>query len=302
MPINIPNHLPAKEILQNENIFIMDEHRAYSQDIRPLNIVIFNLMPEKEKTETQLLRLLGNSALQVHITFLRPSTHLAKTTSQEHLEEFYKTFRQIKSQKFDGMIITGAPIEHLEFHEVTYWEEMKEIMEWSKENVTSTLHICWGAQAGLFHHFEIPKYTLKQKLSGIYLHDVLKEKVKLLRGFDEEFYAPHSRYNEIRLEDIQEVEDLELLSTSEEAGIYLLASKNGRQIFLTGHPEYDCSTLNEEYQRDLNKELSINIPVHYYPNNDPNNKPKHTWRSHAHLLFMNWLNYYVYQETPYNWK
>jgi homoserine O-succinyltransferase len=302
MPINIPNHLPAKEILQNENIFIMDENRAYSQDIRPLTIVILNLMPEKKKTETQILRLLGNSSLQVNIAFLRPSTHTSKTTSQEHLEEFYKTFHQIKKQKFDGMIITGAPIEHLEFNNVTYWEELKEIMDWSTENVTSTLHICWGAQAGLFHHFGVPKYAIEQKISGIYRHSTLKENVKLLRGFDEEFDAPHSRYTEIRLDDIEKVADLELLSTSEEAGVYLLATKNGRQIFLTGHPEYDCLTLDEEYHRDIDKELEIQIPTNYYPNSDPKQRPKHTWRSHAHLLFMNWLNYYVYQETPFHWK
>jgi homoserine O-succinyltransferase len=302
MPINIPNHLPAKEILQNEDIFIMDENRAFQQDIRPLNIVILNLMPEKEKTETQLLRLLGNSALQIYITFLRVSTHTSKTTSQEHLKEFYKTFKQIKDQKFDGMIITGAPIEHLEFEDVTYWEELKEIMDWTNEHVTSTLHICWGAQAGLYHHFGIPKYPLSQKVSGIFSHSLLKEQVQLLRGFDDEFYAPHSRYTEVRKEDIDQVEELELLSSSPDAGIYLLASKSGNHIFLTGHPEYDCLTLNEEYQRDLNKEIPIQMPTHYYPNNDPSKKPRQTWRSHANLLFMNWLNYYVYQETPYHWK
>lgn len=302
MPITIPNHLPAKEILQNEDIFIMDENRAFQQDIRPLNIVILNLMPEKEKTETQLLRLLGNSALQIYITFLRVSTHTSKTTSQDHLEAFYKNFKEIKDQKFDGMIITGAPIEHLEFEDVTYWQELKEIMDWTNKNVTSTLHICWGAQAGLYHHFGIPKYALPKKVSGIFSHSLLKEQVKILRGFDDEFYAPHSRYTEVRKQDIDQVGELDILSTSPEAGIYLLASKSGRHIFLTGHPEYDCLTLAEEYQRDLDKQLSISIPAHYYPDNDSQEKPKQTWRSHANLLFMNWLNYYVYQETPYHWK
>jgi homoserine O-succinyltransferase len=302
MPINLPNNLPAKEILQNENIFIMDEERAYQQDIRPLNIVILNLMPEKEKTETHLLRLLGNSALQVNIRFLRPSTHTSKNTAKEHLEQFYKTFHQIKDYKFDGMIITGAPIEHLEFEDVTYWDEIKEIMTWSKENVTSTLHICWGAQAGLYHHFGISKYSLQEKVSGIFQHKTLQENVKLLRGFDEQFYAPHSRYTEIRQEEIEKISDLELLSTADDAGVYLVASKDGKQIFLTGHPEYDCYTLKEEYQRDIKKEVEVSIPKNYFPDDDPTKKPIHQWRSHANLLFINWLNYYVYQETPYNWK
>lgn len=302
MPINIPGHLPAKEILQNENIFIMDEKRAYAQDIRPLNIVILNLMPEKEKTETHLLRLLGNSALQVNITFLRPKTHTSKNTAYEHLQQFYKTFHDIKETKYDGMIITGAPIEHLEFEEVTYWEELKEIMEWSKQNVTSTLHICWGAQAGLFYHFDVPKYPVSKKIFGIFLHETLHETTKLVRGFDEHFYAPHSRYTEVKKEDIIARPQLNLLAFSEEAGVYLVASKDGRQIFLTGHPEYDCYTLNEEYQRDIQKQIEIDLPKNYFPNNDPSKKPIQQWRSHANLLFINWLNYYVYQETPYHWK
>jgi homoserine O-succinyltransferase len=302
MPINIPDNLPAKEILQNENIFIMDEKRAYQQDIRPLNIVILNLMPEKEKTETHLLRLLGNSALQVHITFLRPTTHKSKNTAADHLVEFYKTFDQIKHQKYDGMIITGAPIEHLEFRDVTYWNELQGIMDWTKQNVTSTLHICWGAQAGLFHHYGIPKYPLERKVFGIFLHQTYQENNKLLQGFDEQFYAPHSRYTEVRREDIDKREELDILSCSEEAGIYLVASKDGKQIFLTGHPEYDCYTLQEEYIRDLEKEIEIEMPKNYFPNNDPSKKPIQQWRSHANLVFINWLNYCVYQETPYLWK
>lgn len=302
MPINIPDNLPAKEILQNENIFIMDERRAYQQDIRPLNIVILNLMPEKEKTETFLLRLLGNTPLQINISFLRPSTHTSKNTSIEHLNQFYKTFDQIKDHKYDGMIITGAPIEHLEFEEVNYWEEISKIMEWANTHVTSTLHICWGAQAGLYYHFGIKKYALPKKMFGIFKHDTLLENYKLLRGFDEQFYVPHSRYTEVRKEEIEKIAELDILATSEEAGVYLVASKDGRQIFLTGHPEYDCFTLNDEYQRDIQKQIKIDVPKNYFPNNDPSQRPIHQWRSHANLLFMNWLNYYVYQETPYEWK
>jgi homoserine O-succinyltransferase len=302
MPINIPEDLPAKEILQHENIFVMDETRAYTQDIRPLNIVILNIMPQKEKTETHLLRLLGNTPLQVNISLLRPHTHKSKNTSSKHLKQFYKTFDQIKDKKYDGMIITGAPVEHLEFHEVDYWEELKAIMDWSKQHVTSTLHICWGAQAGLYHHFNVPKYALPEKLFGIFSHTISNEKNQLVRGFDDLYYAPHSRYTEVRIEDILPVSELEILSTSPGAGIYLVATKDGKQIFLTGHPEYDCYTLNEEYQRDIEKNIPIDIPVNYFPNNDPQKKPVHQWRSHANLLFMNWLNYYVYQVTPYHWE
>ncbi|EGL83394.1 Homoserine O-succinyltransferase [Caldalkalibacillus thermarum TA2.A1] len=301
MPINIPDNLPAKEILQKENIFVMGEKRAYHQDIRPLNILILNLMPEKEKTETQLLRLLGNTPLQVNITLLRPITHTSKTTPKSHLEQFYKTFDEVKARKFDGFIITGAPVEHLPFADVNYWKELQTIMDWSTVNVTSTLHICWGAQAGLYHHYGIPKHPLPRKLFGVFTHKTLKEGIKLLRGFDEEFLVPHSRYTETRLEDVEKVPELDVLALSEEAGVYLVASQDGRQIFITGHPEYDARTLDDEYRRDLAKGLDIHPPQHYYPNDDPNLAPPNKWRSHAHLLFANWLNYYVYQETPYDW-
>ncbi|WP_243385179.1 homoserine O-acetyltransferase MetA [Bacillus kexueae] len=302
MPINIPSHLPAKEILEKENIFIMDESRAYRQDIRPLNIIILNLMPEKEKTETQLLRLLGNSPLQVNITFLRPKTHTPKTTKKKHLDEFYTTFDKIDHRKFDGMIVTGAPIETLPFEQVHYWNELTEIFEWSKSNVTSTLHICWGAQAGLFYHYSIPKYKLPEKCFGIYEHVIADTSCKLLRGFDDIYLAPHSRHTDIDEKAVKECADLQILSTSEEAGICLLSSKDGRFIFLTGHPEYDAFVLKEEYERDLAKGLKIAVPKNYFPKDDPSISPLHTWRSHANLLFVNWLNYYVYQETPYIWE
>ncbi|WP_449536655.1 homoserine O-acetyltransferase MetA [Ferdinandcohnia sp. Marseille-Q9671] len=301
MPINIPSDLPAKEVLESENIFIMDEDRAYSQDIRPLNIVILNIMPEKVRTETQLLRLLGNSPLQLNITFLFPETHVAKTTGINHLEKFYTSFTEIKHKKFDGMIITGAPIEHLSFEEVTYWEELKEIMEWTKTNVTSTLHICWGAQAGLFYHFGINKYPLQQKCTGVFNHRLVTKDFKLVRGFDDMYYVPHSRYTDIALEDVQNTEGLTLLSVSDDAGVCLVASNDGKQIFLTGHPEYDVNTLKEEYERDLAKGRQI-IPINYFPKDDPANPPVHSWRSHSYLLFANWLNYYVYQETPFDWE
>ncbi|PWA13313.1 homoserine O-succinyltransferase [Pueribacillus theae] len=301
MPINIPVDLPAKEILENENIFVMDNQRAYTQDIRPLNIVILNLMPEKEKTETHLLRLLGNSPLQVNITLLAPITHQPKTTAKSHLESFYSSFGDIQDAKFDGMIITGAPIEHLEFEEVTYWDEIKEIMDWTKTNVTSTLHICWGAQAALYYHYGIQKYELNEKLTGIFQHRVLKNNVKLLRGFDDLFNVPHSRFTEVRKEDIEKVKDLSVLCESDEAGVAIVANQGGSQIFVTGHLEYDVCTLRDEYVRDSKKGLHI-LPKHYFPNDDPNILPLHTWRSHAYLLFSNWLNYYVYQETPYDWK
>lgn len=301
MPINIPDNLPAKEILLRENIFVMDEERAYHQDIRPLNIVILNLMPQKQKTETHLLRLLGNTALQVNVTLLHTATHRSKNTPQAHLEAFYSTFDQIKHRKFDGLIITGAPVEHLDFHDVDYWEELKAIMDWSTTNITSTMHICWGAQAGLYHHFGVPKHRLERKLFGVFKHKVLKENVTLLRGYDEEFLVPHSRYTETRFEDVAKVPELEVLSVSDEAGVYMVATKDGRQIFITGHPEYEAQTLDEEYRRDLAKGIDIAPPKNYYPNDDPNNPPINRWRSHAHLLFANWLNYYVYQITPYDW-
>jgi homoserine O-succinyltransferase len=302
MPINIPRDLPAKEILEQENIFVMDEERAYSQDIRPLNIIILNLMPQKEKAETQLLRLLGNSPLQVHVTFLRPETHEAKTTSKHHLDQFYTTFQHVQRKKYDGMIITGAPVEHLPFEQVDYWDELTKIMEWTKTNVTSTLHICWGAQAGMYYHYGIPKHNLPQKCFGVFDHILEQKHVKLTRGFDDIHKIPHSRHTDVKREHIEAVSELTILSSSEEAGVCLVVSNDGKQVFLTGHPEYDATTLKEEYERDVAKGLDIQIPKYYFPHNDPNKQPYNTWRSHANLLFVNWLNYYVYQETPYVWE
>lgn len=299
MPIKIPDGLPAKEVLATENIFVMDESVAYHQDIRPLRIVILNLMPTKETTETQLLRLIGNTPLQVEIVLLHPKTHVSKNTSADHLEAFYKTFDEIAHQRFDGLIITGAPVEQMPFEEVNYWEELTQIMDWSVRNVTSTFHICWAAQAGLYHHYGIPKYDLDEKIFGVYPHTICKRNVKLLRGFDELFYVPQSRHTEIRKEDIEQVADLEILSESEESGVYIVASKNGRQFFVTGHSEYDPTTLKFEYDRDVAKGLRTNVPKNYYPGDDPSRQPLSTWRAHANLLYSNWLNYYVYQETPY---
>jgi homoserine O-succinyltransferase len=301
MPIKIPDQLPAKEILQSENIFVMDESRAYHQDIRPLHIVILNLMPTKETTETQLMRLIGNTPLQVECVLLHTKSHQSKNTSIEHLQTFYKTFDDIKGRKFDGMIITGAPVEHLEFESVDYWEELKQIMAWSVDHVTSTFHICWAAQAGLYFHYGIPKYRLDEKLFGVFTHTVTKANTNLLRGFDEEFYVPQSRHTEVRREDIEKVEELEILSESEEAGVYIVATRDGKQIFVTGHSEYDPETLHLEYVRDINKGMKIAPPKNYYPNDNPELKPRSKWRAHANLLFYNWLNYYVYQTTPYEW-
>jgi homoserine O-succinyltransferase/O-acetyltransferase len=300
MPIKIPDALPAKEILLKENIFVMDESRAFSQDIRPLKIVILNLMPVKEVTETQLLRLLGNTPLQVEVAFIHPNTHQSKNTSEQHLTAFYQTFVDIKDQKFDGMIITGAPIEHLSFEDVTYWDELKQIMDWSVSNVTSTLHICWGAQAGLYHHYGVPKYVLKEKVFGVFPHIIFNRNVNLLRGFDDEYVVPQSRYTEVRKEDIEKITDIEILSESPESGVNIVASKNGKQIFITGHFEYDATTLKNEYQRDVDKGLAICCPAHYFLNNDPSSEPRLRWRAHANLIFSNWLNYYVYQETPFD--
>lgn len=299
MPIKIPDNLPAKGILNSENIFVMDEGRAYHQDIRPLRIAILNLMPTKIVTETQLLRLLGNTPLQVEITLLHPESYECRNTPQEHLTTFYTTFSQINNQKFDGLIITGAPIELLEFEEVDYWGELKEIFEWSKTHVTSTLHICWGAQAGLYYHYGIPKYQLPEKMFGVFPHKISFKNEKLLRGFDDIFYVPHSRHTELRQSDIERSENLLILSASEESGIYLIASKDGKQIFITGHSEYDPYTLKAEYDRDLNRGLDIAIPKNYFPGDDTSKKPLVRWRGHSNLLFSNWLNYYVYQETPY---
>ncbi len=302
MPIKIPYGLPAVEKLKREKIFIMDEKRAKIQDIRPLNIVILNLMPEKEKTELQLLRLLGNSPLQVNVTFLNMATHVSKNVSSSHLNTFYSTFEDIKDQRFDGMIVTGAPIEHLEFEDVNYWDELVEIMDWSKDSVTSVFNICWGAQAALYHHFGIKKYELPKKRSGIYQHTVRDFKTELVRGFDEEYLAPHSRYTEVRREDIEKNDDLVIVSESDDAGVFMVMSKDGKQIMVTGHLEYDATTLAEEYERDLAKGLDVEMPENYFPGNNPANRPPNNWRSHTHLLFSNWLNYYVYQATPYEWK
>lgn len=302
MPINIPRGLPARKYLKEERIFVMDVARAKTQDIRPLNIAILNLMPQKEKTELQLLRLLGNTPLQVNISFLHTATHISKNVSKSHLDTFYNTFDEIKHRRFDGMIITGAPIEHLPFEEVNYWEELVEIMNWSKTNVTSVMHICWGAQAALYHHYGIDKSELPRKCSGIYEHTVHDKKVELVRGFEDVFHAPHSRYTEVSLEEIKNHPDLTLLATSDDAGVFLLKSTDGKHIMVTGHLEYDATTLAEEYERDLAKGLDIDMPENYFPNDDATKRPLNTWRAHTHLLFSNWLNYYVYQATPYQWE
>lgn len=302
MPIKIPDHLPAKEILHRENVFVMDESVAFRQDIRPLRIAILNLMPTKETTETQILRLLGNTPLQVEFVLLHTETHRSKNTSQEHLKQFYKTFSDVREDRFDGMIITGAPVETLEFEEVNYWQELQAIMDWSKTHVTSTIHICWGAQAGLYHHYNIPKYGLKEKLFGVFPHYVTQPNNNLLRGFDEVFMVPQSRHTEVRREDIEKVSELEILSESDEAGVYIAATHDGKQIFITGHSEYDAETLKWEYDRDISKGLDVPIPKNYYPNDDPSKPPRSTWKAHANLLFYNWLNYYVYQVTPYEWS
>jgi homoserine O-succinyltransferase len=300
MPIKIPDNLPAFEVLNSENIFVMPENRAFHQDIRPLRIVILNLMPTKVVTETQILRLLGNSPLQADIVFLHPKSHISKNTSEEHLIRFYNTFDEIRDQKFDGMIITGAPVEQLEFEEVDYWEELKQIMDWSTHNVYSTFHICWGAQAALYYHYGIPKYPLKSKMFGVFPHTINVMHRQIFRGFDDVFYAPHSRYTEVRREDIEKNSELQILSESKESGVYIVFAREGRQFFVTGHSEYDPLTLKAEYERDLNKGLEINIPVNYFPGDDPEKEPVVRWRGHANLLFSNWLNYYVYQETPFN--
>lgn len=300
MPIKIPDQLPAKQILLGENIFIMDENRALRQDIRPLQILILNLMPTKITTETQLLRLLGNTALQIEITLLRTATHDSKNTPEKHLLTFYQTFDQIANQKFDAFIITGAPVENLTFGQVDYWDELTTIMDWGLENAFALFYICWGAQAALFHHFDIPKYPLAEKMFGVFAHHVNIKHTRLLHGFDDTFYAPHSRHTEIRHEDIEKVPQLEILAESEEAGVYIAASRNRRQIFVTGHSEYDLMTLKREYDRDVAAGLPIAVPVNYYPNDDPSQIPINHWRAHSHLLFANWINYCVYQNTPYD--
>ncbi|WP_223067835.1 homoserine O-acetyltransferase MetA [Paenibacillus caui] len=300
MPIKIPDYLPAKEVLVNENIFVMDESQAFKQDIRPLRIAILNLMPTKETTEEQILRLLANTPLQVEFVLLHPSSHTSKNTSADHLEQFYKTFDEIKHLRFDGMIITGAPVEQLEYEEVTYWDEIKQIFEWTKTHVTSTMHICWASQAGLYYHFGIPKVALLSKCFGIFSHSVNIPNTKLLRGFDEQYLVPHSRHTEVRKEDIEKEPSLDILSESEDAGIYLVATRDGKQIFVTGHPEYDPLSLKWEYERDVAKGIDMPLPENYFPKDDPSRTPLSSWRAHANLLFSNWLNYYVYQETPYD--
>ena len=300
MPIKIQSDLPAKGILENENIFVMDEGRAISQEIRPLKICILNLMPLKEETELQLLRALSNTPLQVDVDFMKTSTHVSQNTSANHLNRFYSTFAELKDNKYDGLIITGAPVEQMAFEEVDYWEELCMIMEWSKKHVTSTLHICWGAQAGLYYHYGIRKQLLDQKMFGVFEHKVTRPSNPLVRGFDEVFYAPHSRHTGIRREDVLACPELRLLADSEEAGPYLMSTESGRQIFVAGHPEYDKYTLDSEYRRDVDKGLPIAVPKNYYPDDDPTKEPLFRWRAHAHLLYSNWLNYYVYQNTPYD--
>ena len=300
MPIKIPNDLPATRTLTEENIFVMTETRAIMQDIRPLQIVVLNLMPTKVDTETQLCRLLGNTPLQVELTLIATKTYQSKNTSADHLTAFYQHFEDIKHRNFDGMIVTGAPVEHLAFEEVDYWEELCEIMEWTKEHVHSTLHICWGAQAGLYYHFGVGKYPLPEKLFGVFPHKIEYKRSILFRGFDDVFYAPHSRHSEVRREDIEKVPALRILASSDMAGVYAVTTKNGRQIFVTGHSEYDAGTLKREYLRDRDLGLPIAVPYNYFPNDDPEKEPPVTWRSSATMLFANWLNYYVYQATPYD--
>ena len=300
MPIRIPNDLPAAETLQQENIFVMPQDRAMMQDIRPLEIVLLNLMPTKIATETQLTRLLGNTPLQVNLELMHTSSHVSKNTSQEHLLSFYKSFEELKDRKFDGMVITGAPVEQMPFEQVDYWPELCEIMEWSKTHVHSTLHICWGAQAGLYYHYGIDKKPLPQKLFGVYEHTADYKRSILLRGFDDTFWAPHSRHTTISREDIEAVGELKILASSQKAGVYAAMTKAGRQIFITGHSEYDPRTLEAEYLRDKKQGLAIAVPENYYPNDDDTQEPLVRWRGHANLLFSNWLNYFVYQTTPYD--
>jgi len=300
MPITVQEGLPAIEILEKENIFVMEQSRAIHQDIRPLKILILNLMPTKTDTETQLLRLLSNSPLQLEVELLRMESHVTKHTTSEYMLKFYRSFSEVKNNRYDGLIITGAPVEQLKFEQVDYWQELCRIMDWSKHNVYSVLHICWGAQAGLYHHYGIPKYDLTEKLSGVFRHRILYPAHPILRGFDDYFWAPHSRYTEVRKKDIDKISELEVLAVSREGGVYLIANKDGRQFFVTGHCEYDRNTLSKEYFRDLKKGLHINVPQNYFPNDNPEKTPVMTWHSHAFQLFSNWLNYFVYQNTPYD--
>ena len=299
MPIKVQNALPAKEILENENIFVMDENRAMHQDIRPLKVCILNLMPVKQDTELQLLRALSNTPLHVEVTFMKMNSHISLNTPIQHLNRFYNTFDELKNKKYDGMIITGAPVEQIPFEEVDYWPELCEIMDWAKTHVTSTFHICWGAQAGLYYHYGIPKHMLPEKMSGIFKHHVLLPKEPLLRGFDDIFCAPHSRHTEVRAADIRKDERLTILAESHEAGVHIVEAMNGRQIFVLGHGEYDADTLKKEYERDLAKGMNPEVPRHYFRNDDPNEDVLVTWKAHANLFYTNWVNYYVYQTTPY---
>lgn len=302
MPINIPQNLPAGERLKEEKIFVMGEERARTQQIRPLNILVFNLMPEKEKTELQLLRLLGNTPLQVNVTFLNTATYQSKNVSKSHLDTFYETFEDIQHRRYDGMIITGAPVERMEFEEVGYWQEIQQVMDWANDNVTSIMYICWGAQAALYHHFGIGKFELPKKCSGVYSHVITDLTVDLVRGFSDEYVAPHSRHTSVSIDEVRAHPELRLLSYSDEAGVFIAQSKNNKHIMITGHLEYDATTLADEYSRDVAKgEADVEMPFNYFPGNDSTKTPKNTWRAHSHLLFYNWLNYYVYQETPYNW-
>ena len=300
MPLILPKNLPAAEALERENIFVMPEERARNQDIRPLRIVVVNLMPTKIATETQLARLLASTPLQVVLTFLRTGTHQSKNTSENHLQAFYRTVDEVMGERFDGMIITGAPVEQMPFEEVDYWPELCRIMDFSKKNVWSTLHVCWGAQAGLYHHFGIRKQPLDEKMFGIFTNRVTRPSSPLVRGFDEIFYAPHSRHTTVSREDVLATPQVRVLAESDEAGLYLMATDSGRQIFVTGHPEYDRMTLDSEYRRDLARGLAIQPPAHYYADDDPGRDVLFRWRGHAHLLYSNWLNYYVYQQTPYD--
>ena len=300
MPIQIPNDLPAAETLKNENIFVMNQTRAETQHIRPLEIVLLNLMPTKIVTETQLSRVLGNTPLQVHLELMMSSSHKSKKTPEEHLLSFYKTFEELKERKFDGMVITGAPVEHMEFEKVDYWDELVRIMEWSKTHVHSTFHICWAAQAGLYYHYGIQKHPLPEKLFGVYPHHADYKRAILLRGFDDTFWAPHSRHTTIDRADVEAQPGLKILASSDEAGVYIIMNKEGRQIFVTGHSEYDPDTLEREYLRDKNQGLPIHVPVNYYPNDDDTKPPVVRWRGHGNLLYSNWLNYFVYQTTPYD--
>ena len=300
MPLNLPSRLPAVEILKSENIFVMDSQQASTQDIRPLRIVILNLMPLKITTETDLIRLLSNTPLQIEVDFLKISGHISKNTPVEHMMTFYKDFSTLRNENYDGMIITGAPVEQMPFEEVDYWKEVSEIFDWARTHVTSTLYICWAAQAGLYHFYGVPKYPLPQKMFGIFKHKVYDHQNPIFRGFDDEFYVPHSRHTEVRKSDIEKVPELTLLSESEESGVYMVMARGGREFFITWHSEYSPYTLDTEYRRDLDKGLPIEMPLNYYRNNDPKEGPLVRWRGHANLLFSNWLNYFVYQQTPYD--